>query len=106
MTMEVRDLWDLEDLCKRLDVSLSSTEYSDGEVWWSSGWDEDGLYVHYTGVHPAEVNVVLRALKKLEQAGYIRIVQVEKGDWESAGDLDVDWIFLGAVVEIIEGGAE
>jgi len=103
--MEVKDLWDLEDLCKRLGIHLSEDTDDSGEVWWSCGWDEDGLYVIYTGYHPAEVNVVLCALRKLEQAGYIRILEANKGDWDCAGILDTNWIFLGATVEINEGGA-
>jgi hypothetical protein len=100
--MIVKDLRDLEILCKRLGVPLREYPVDRGEVYWDSEWDEDGhgLYVTYTGFYPAEVNAVLITLRRLEQAGYIKVIKVEKANWNQEND--ADWIFLGAVVEIIK----
>jgi len=103
--MIVKDLRDLEILCKRLGVPLREYPDSREEVYWFSEWDEYGLYVTYTGFYPAEANAVFITLLRLEKAGYIKIIKMERANWGQKND--ADWIFLGAVVEIIksEGGA-
>jgi len=105
--LKIKDLNDLRDLCKRLDVPLREKVFEDDCCLSWAGWYEDGtLEVRYSTDYEGKQNAVYSALFVLQKLNKIIIKDYDEILYEPRILIQTGEVFQYAIIEVVnEAGA-
>jgi len=104
MAKVIKNLDDVVELCHEIGVEVQLEQEKRWEDWKWVDWRKktDGtsiLVVTYTSFWPTECFVIPKALRKLEERGYIKIIEMKDPPEHYK---DTEQVFHDAIVEIIK----